>query len=333
MKDLYKILDVEKNAGQPEIKKAYRNLAKKYHPDKNQDRPEIIEKFKEVNSAFEILGDSEKRKMYDEFGEMSTKPGFDPQNARQYANSRSGVNWGSNRNSSFHDQDDFLSFIFGDIFSNFRQPGRANFKAEDTNANVKLDFLQAIRGDLVEINIPSKGECPACHGRNQHNHCYICNNSGLINIDKTLKVRIPPGATNGKKIRLKGHGETGKQGGMPGDLILTIGVNLHPYFQRKEDNVHLEVPITIEKAMFGSKLSLETPLGKSVKITIPKGSQGGTVLRVRGHGVQKKDGTKGDFIIHLTLILPSKIEKNMEKAAKTLSKGVNLELPDGINYL
>jgi molecular chaperone DnaJ len=343
MKDLYKILGVSKTADTKTIKKSYRSLAKKYHPDHNPDNTRAQDRFKEVNSAFEVLGDEEKRKLYDEFGEMATKPNFNPEQARQYTSSRQrsgGFNFNSSQN--FSGQDDFLSFIFGkgsgagSGFGGFGGRSNESLKGKDYYRDLHLELLQATRGDQVDLAHKYQDRCPHCGGSGSDSNntiCTFCFGQGTTVSEKHLKVRIPPGTIEGNKIRIKGHGQVSDYGGQAGDLILTIYVKPHKYFYRKDDDIHIDLPITIEKALFGCKVKLTTPLDKTIKLTVPNGSKGDTQLRVRGHGVQKKGSSCGDFIIHLHLQLPDPEKKGVAKAAKILSRGVSLDLPVGITYI
>ncbi|MDA3863599.1 MAG: DnaJ domain-containing protein [Deltaproteobacteria bacterium] len=360
MKDLYKILGVKKDASQKEIKKAYRKLAKQYHPDHNSSEASQ-NKFKEVGAAFEILGDEEKRKLYDEYGEMSTKPGFDPEQARKYANFKqknTGFSWGNTGGgeSHFNSEDDFFSFIFGDMFGGkSSSPGgfgsfggfgnkggyranlnnqRGNIKGKDLNSSIELNFLTAIRGGLVEVPIKYSQKCPTCAGTGQSGGtmCSTCLGKGVHERKKNLKVKIPPGATTGKKIRLRGMGQNSPYGGEAGDLLLKLKIKPHPWFTKKGSDIYLTLPITPDKAVNGCKVSLKTPLGKQIKLTIPAGSQGGTSLRVKGHGVQSKKG-HGDFFIELQIALPEKIkDETVKQALALISKNVKLELPPDIQY-
>ncbi len=354
MRDLYQILGVTREATPDEIKKAYRKLAMKLHPDRTNNDPKKSDKFKEISAAFDVLGDPEKRKLYDEFGEMATRQGFDPEQARQYTQAREasggGFRWNGTQGSDVHSTDDFLKFIFGDMFgggSGFGAAGAgfgaagAGFGAagagRDLAQTLQLDFLQAIRGDQMEIRLRYQDRCPACGGRGQRRGsgaCTTCGGQGTQIVDRTLKIRIPPGAEDGRKLRIRHQGSAAGPGGTPGDLVLTIQVQPHPYYTRKERDVHLTLPITVEKALAGAKLKLETPLGKTIRLTVPAGSQQGTQLRVLGHGVQGngKDPA-GDFIITLKIQLPSRITPELREAARLLSQDVALELPGQMQYV
>lgn len=355
MRDLYQILGVPKTATADEIKKAYRKLAMKYHPDRTANDPSKAEKFKEITAAFEILGDPEKRKLYDEFGEMATRPGFDPNQARAYANARQasgGVHWNmGDSGEGFASADDFINFIFGDILgknSKFRysssfdsasdsfdfMPGTS--PGEDLQQELELDFLQAVRGDQIDIRLRYQDHCPTCGGRGIRRGkqwCTDCAGSGTQVVDRTLKVRIPPGAENGKKLRIRHQGTAGR-GGMPGDLVLLIHVKPHPFFTRKDRDIYVTVPITLEKALLGTKLKLETPLGKTIRLTIPPGSHPDTQLRIPGHGVQAYGNQPaGDLIVTIKIQLPDRITNTMRNAARELSRDVKLELPAGMQYV
>jgi len=357
MRDLYQILGVTRTATPDEVKKAYRKLAMKFHPDRTDNDPKKSEKFKEITAAFDVLGDPEKRKLYDEFGEMATRPGFDPEQARQYTQAREasggGFNWGGTQGSGVNSSDDFLKFIFGDMFgggaggASFRSsggfeglggsPGFGAARGRDLAQTLTLDFLQAIRGDQMEIHLRYQDRCPACGGRGARRGtgaCTTCGGQGTQIFDRTLKVRIPPGADDGRKMRIRNQGAAAAPGGVPGDLVLTIRVEPHPYYTRKERDVHVTVPITIEKALLGTKLKLETPLGKSIRLTVPPGSPQGAQLRVPGHGVQGNcNEPAGDFIITLKIQLPARITPAMREAARLLSEDVTLELPGQMQYV
>ncbi len=366
MRDLYQILGVERTATPDEIKKAYRKLAMKFHPDRTDNDPKKSEKFKEITAAFDVLGDPGKRKLYDEFGELATRPGFDPEQARQYAQAREatggGFNWSQAQGSGVHSTDDFLKFIFGDLFgggrgggggfgtdfgtgfgtgpgfgSPFGSAGAAGASPRDLQQELSLDFLQAVRGDQVEIRLRYQDRCPACGGRGGRRNsgaCATCGGQGTQIIDRTLKVRIPPGAEDGRKLRIRHQGAAAGPGGSPGDLVLTIRVAPHPYFTRRDRDILVTVPITLEKALAGARLKLETPLGKSIRLTVPPGSGPGAQLRVPGHGVQGSGcEPPGDFIITLKIQLPARITPERMEAARLLSEDVALELPGQMQYV
>ncbi len=354
MRDLYQILGVSRTATAEEIKKAYRKLAMKYHPDRTDNDPSKSEKFKEITAAFEILGDPEKRKLYDEFGEMATRPGFDPEQARAYANARQsagGFSWSSaGSGAGFESADDFINFIFGDIFGRRSGPrfasgfgGMEDFgfpgtgRSRDLEQELELDFLQAVRGDQLDVRLRYRDRCPVCGGRGARrgeNVCSACGGTGTQMVDRTLKVRIPPGAEDGKKLRIRQQGTAAGPGQTPGDLVLAIRVKPHPYFTRKGRDVHVTVPITLEKAFSGAKLKLETPLGKTIRLTVPPGARPDMQLRVSGHGVQASgDAPAGDFIVTIKIQLPERITQDMREAARVLSRDVKLELPPGMQYV
>ena len=360
MRDLYQILGVERSASPDEVKKAYRKLAMKFHPDRTDNDPKKSERFKEITAAFDVLGDPEKRKLYDEFGEMATRPGFDPEQARQYVHAREatggGFRWDPGQGGGMGSADDFLKFIFGDMFgrgADFGSGGSAGFgsagfgsapgpgfgsaRSRDLLQELTLDFLQAVRGDQVEIRLRYQDRCPACGGRGGRRNsgvCTACGGQGTQIIDRTLKVRIPPGAEDGRKLRIRGQGSVAGPGGAPGDLVLTIRVAAHPYYTRRDRDVLVTVPITLEKALEGARLKLETPLGKTIRLTVPPGSSQGTQLRVPGHGVQACGAeSAGDLIIQLKIQLPARITPGQREAARLLSEDVTLELPGQMQYV
>lgn len=307
-KDYYKILGVSKNATKDEIKKAYRNLARKYHPDLNPDNKESEEKFKEVQEAHEVLSDEEKRKTYDMFGSAEFRPGGRT-TWRRAGTEQGGFEYSYNAN-------DFPGFedIFKDIFG-FASEGRAgksrgdafrdifNYAAEKTSrgrdleSEIEIDFNTAIRGGVRDISI----------SRQRRN-----------NIDtEKLSVKIPAGVDNGSRIRVQGKGETG--GGAKGDLYLRIKVKPHPIFRRKGDDIHLEVPVTFYEAALGKNIEIPTIDGRA-EITIPAGVQNGTKLRLKGKGVTNlKTKALGDQYIEIKIVMPDKIDESDRKRFEDLA--------------
>ena len=299
-KDLYSILGVSKNAGENEIKSAYRKLARKYHPDLNKDNKEAAERFKEISCAYDILGDKEKRKKYDNKEiDCDGKPtgfgaggfgGGNPFGNRGYQSYTSG---------GFGDSSFDFSDIFGsDIFSKFANAGSsspfgAGFggtqqmrsrKGNDINYTMKIDFLSAANGDSKTVNI---------NGKN-------------------INVKIPQGSVDGQTLRLKGLGEQGFNGGPNGDVLITLRVEKHPYFTLDDKTIMMELPITLKEAILGAKITVPTVSGK-VALNIPPYASTGDKLRLKGKGVKG-----GDQIVVLNVIMPKEKNSSLEDVLKTL---------------
>jgi DnaJ-class molecular chaperone len=312
-RDFYKSLGVSRDASPEEIKKAYRRLAKELHPDRNPDDKAAEERFKEVSSAYDVLSDPEKRKLYDEFGEMGLREGFDPEAYRAARQGFGAGGRGFGGAGGFDIGDIFgaaakaggrggaghFEFNLEDLFG-VGGPGpgayaRAPRRGADLESEITVDFRDAVLGCTKELSLRSaEGE-------------------------RTFKVRIPPGVRNEGKIRLRGQGGQGLQGGPAGDLVLTVRVRRHPYFSMKGKQLHVTVPVTPLEAYAGAKVSVPTPEG-SVQLTVPAGSKNGTKLRLRGKGVAQKGGRRGDLIAHLEIVLPNAKSQEVEEALKTVEE-------------
>ena len=281
MSNPYQVLGVTKEADGDTIKKAFKKLARKYHPDVNQD-PKAIEKFKEVNSAYDTLGDPSKRKLYDRFGDASTRPGFDP-NGFQGFGGGSPFGHGSN-------MEDMLSSIFGGGGGGgFRGPRRG----PDQQLQVNVDPILSFTGGEQSIRVPSPSG-PA----------------------QQVKIRIPAGATDGSTLRLKGSGLPPRGGGACGDLLIRLNVHAHAVFRRNGDDLEMDLPITILEALKGGPIAAPTPTGP-VKINVPAGAQSGQRLRLRGKGVQRPS-SPGNLYIVLRPSIPETISPEALEAAEVL---------------
>ncbi len=301
-KKLYDALGVRPGAETSEIKKAYRKIAKKYHPDKNPGDEAAEAKFKEASAAYEVLSDSEKRALYDEFGEESLRQGFDAEQARAYkqwqnmggSQGRSANFNGFSGGGGFDPQD-----IFGDLFGfGRRAPGGARaanvpLRGDDARAELTIDFMTAVLGGERSIRF-SDG--------------------------KDLQVRIPAGAKDGGTLRLRGQGNPGVNGGPAGDLLLKLHVSPHPLYRREDNDLHMDVPITIVEAIQGGEAIVPTPTGE-VKLKIPRGAQSGKKLRLKGKGVARKGKDAGDLYVHLTIHAPENVtqSKELEEALKVIA--------------
>jgi curved DNA-binding protein len=303
--DLYKDLGVSRAASQDEIKKAYRKLAAQFHPDRNPNNKGAEERFKAVNRAHQVLGDAQKRALYDEFGEMALREGFDADAARAYTRARSpfsGAGRGGSGGFSFEDilGNGNIGDIFGDMFrgGGGRAPRRTSSKGMDLTSEVSVDLLSAIRGTQVLVSV---------HGTDG------------------IQVRIPPGAGDGDKVRVAGHGMPGQMGGPAGDLLLTVRVQPHPVFERDGLDLKMDLPLSPGEAFDGAKVTVPTPDG-DVTLKVPKGTQSGQVTRLRGKGVQRKDKV-GDLYVRFIVKLPAQASKAVAKAIAELDEALMREPP------
>jgi len=277
--DPYTVLGVKKDASQDEIQKAYRRLAKKLHPDLNPGNEQAEERFKEVSAAYDLLGDPDKRARFDR-GEIDAS-GMERPRQRYYRDFAEGGAYASDAGfADFAGVDDILSQMFG-------REGRANIRmrGSDVHYRLELDFLDAINGGKRQITLPDSS---------------------------ALDVNIPPGTRDGQILRLRGKGRPGMGGGPPGDALVEIEVRPHRIFTRKGDDIHVDLPISLGEAVLGGKVKVPTPSG-TVTMTVPKWANTGTVLRLRGKGVPRIDGSRGDEFVTLKVMLPEKPDPELEK--------------------
>ncbi len=301
-KNLYHVLGVSKDAADSEIKSAYRKLARKYHPDLNKDDKAAAEKFKEISCAYDVLGDKEKRKKYDN-GEIDCdgKPtgfgaGFGG-GYQQYnyggGNPFGGAGGFGGNGGGF----DFSSIFGEDIFSQFGGAGQGGFsgrarrprKGEDINYTMQIDFLTAAQGAEKTVNLNGK----------------------------SINVKIPAGTQNGQTLRLKGLGHPSMSGGDNGDVLITMNVGSHPYFSADGLNILLELPITMKEAVLGAKVTIPTISGK-VAVNVPPYSTSGEKLRIKGKGIKTKSA-QGDEIVTLKIVAPKTKNAELEKALSALA--------------
>ncbi|MHB8898838.1 MAG: DnaJ C-terminal domain-containing protein [Thermoguttaceae bacterium] len=306
-KDYYKVLEVGRNASQEEINKAYRNLARKYHPDLNPEDKTAKQKFQQVQAAYEILGDPQKREMYDRYGSSFETAGGGP---------RPGGSWSANPSGGFSFEDaDFSQFFgdrfgagggatgFEDIFSQFTQASSRGRKSQggsrrrgtDLRHEITVPFAMAVQGGQMQLSLARP--------------------TGQA---ETISVKIPPGIDDGKKIRLRGQGETAPHGGPAGDLILTVHIAPHPFFRRNGKHLQLTVPVTFAEAALGAKVDIPTPKG-TVTLKVPPCTSGGSKLRVKAHGVAAKDGP-GDLIAEVQIVMPRKLDDETRAAIERLAR-------------
>jgi DnaJ-class molecular chaperone len=283
--DPYTTLGVNKGATQDEIQKAYRRLAKKLHPDLNPGNKAAEEKFKEISAAYDLLGDPDKRARFDR-GEIDASGAERPRQQQYYRDFADQDGWSAyTSNSGFADFGDYAGAedILSEIFGREGRAGRRR-RGQDVRYHLELSFLDAVNGGKQSIILPD---------------------------GSTLDVNIPPGTRDGQILRLRGKGRPGVGDGPPGDALIEISVLPHPYFTRKGDDIYLDLPISLKEAVLGAKVKVPTP-GGTVTVAVPKWSNTGRVLRLKGRGVPRADGSKGDEYIKLMLMLPEKPDPKLE---------------------
>jgi molecular chaperone DnaJ len=366
-RDYYEVLGVAKNVPEEELKKAYRKLAMKHHPDRNPGDKTSEEKFKEAKEAYEMLSDPEKRAAYDRFGHA----GVDP-------------NAGGAGGQDFSGFADAFGDIFGDIFGASRGKsgaggGRSNvYRGSDLRYAMEITLEQAAAGFSTEIRVPSwescttcegtgakpgtKAEtcktcggqgqvrmqqgffsiqqtCPSCHGSGKTipNPCKPCDGVGRVRKQKTLEVKIPAGIDDGMRIRSAGNGEPGLNGGPPGDLYVEISVKVHRVFQRDGDDLHCEVPVGFARAALGGSIDVPTLNGRA-SFDLPEGTQTGKTFRLRSKGIKNvRSGVQGDLYCHVLLETPVKLSDHQKKILKSfedsLEEGGTHHSPHSKNWM
>jgi DnaJ-class molecular chaperone len=281
--DPYTTLGVKKDATQDEIQKAYRRLAKKLHPDLNPGNKAAEEKFKELSAAYDLLGDPDKRARFDR-GEIDAS-GMERPRQQYYRDFADQGGWSAyTSNAGFSDFGDYggAEDILSEIFGRGGRAGRR--RGQDVHYHLDLSFLDTVNGGKQSIVLPD---------------------------GSALDVNIPPGTRDGQILRLKGKGGPGVGDGPPGDALIEISVLPHPYFTRKGDDIYLDLPISLKEAVLGTKVKVPTPSG-AVTVSVPKWSSTGRVLRLKGRGVPRPDGSRGDQYVTLKLVLPQKPDPKLE---------------------
>ncbi|MFI1160574.1 molecular chaperone DnaJ [Streptomyces sioyaensis] len=348
-KDYYKVLGVPKDATEAEIKKAYRKLAREYHPDANKGDAKAEERFKEISEANDILGDSKRRKEYDEaralFGNGGFRPG--PGGGGGSFNFDLGDLFGGSQGQGGGGGfGGGLGDVFGGLFNRGGAGTRTHARrGQDIESEVTLSFTEAVDGATVPLRMSSQAPCKACSGTGDKNGtprvcptcvgtgqvsrgtgggfsltdpcgdckgrgliaqdaCEVCKGSGRATSARTMQVRIPAGVSDGQRIRLRGKGAPGEQGGPAGDLYVVVHVDAHPVFGRKGDNLTLTVPVTFPEAALGGEVKVPTLGGPPVTLKLPAGTPNGRTMRARGKGATRKDGTRGDLLVTIEVLVP-----------------------------
>jgi curved DNA-binding protein len=314
--DLYKELGVSKTASADEIKKVYKKLAGQLHPDRNPGDQKVEARFKAVNRAYQVLHDPEKRRLYDEFGEESLREGFNAAATRAYRNAAQAAGARRARGGGINFEDlagagagggfgDLLGELFGGgAARSSRRGGGATVKGQDVASEVAIDFVSAIRGAELSLRLQNGGEA--------------------------VTVRVPPGAGEGDKVRVAGHGAPSMAGGPPGDLVITVRVNPHPYFERDGLDLYLNLPITVGEAHRGAKVRVPTPDGP-VTLSVPKHAQSGQEARLKGKGV-KRAGKQGDLYVRFLVKLPALDSPAVDEAVDALEAAMTGDVRGGLHF-
>lgn len=359
-KDYYQILGVDKNATKEEIKKAYKKLAKKHHPDLNKDDPEATEKFKEINEAAAVLGDDEKRAQYDQFG--STYEQFS--GGRGFDFSDFGFDFGGSSGGMF-DFGDIFDQLFGAGFGGGRRTRRASRRGSDLRYDIEITLEEAAEGISKNLTIPRLAkceecngsgaksdsdivECPdcggsgavrktqrtpfgmfsttstcrKCHGQGKYirEECPTCDGTGVVKQTRKLEVKIPAGAEQGTNLRMSGEGEAGQKGAEQGDLFIVIHVKEHDLFERHGDDIFVKVDIPFTTAALGGEIQVPTLKGKA-KLKIHSGTQSGTVFKMRDLGIPYLHGSGvGDELVQVDISIPKKLSSKQKQLLQEFEK-------------
>lgn len=363
-RDFYEVLGVQKGASDADLKKAYRRLARDLHPDKNKDDPKAAEKFKEVNEAYDVLKDAEKKAAYDQFGHAAFEGGMG----------------GGGRGAGGPEFSSAFSDVFDDLFGDFMGGqrrgggGRARTRGSDLRYNLKINLEDAYTGKETTISVPGSvacdscdgtgGEggaepvncptcsgmgkvraqqgfftiertCPTCGGRGQtiKNPCRVCQGQGRVAKSRSLQVRIPEGVENGTRIRLAGEGEAGQRGGPPGDLYIFLEMAEHPLFERDGMDLFCRIPVPMTTAALGGEIEAPTIDGGKSRVKIPAGSQSGKQLRLRAKGMpQLRGGKFGDLYLELQVETPVNLTAHQKELLQMFEQASKENSPESEDF-
>ena len=321
-KNYYDILGVKRDASEKEIKQAYRRLARKYHPDVNPGDKSAEATFKQINEAYEVLSDKEKRGKYDRFGDQWQYADQFAQEGRQQTFYR---DFGSGGTTSSHFTEGDLDGLFDEMLGGTRtrtfhrraQPRRG----QNIESPIEVTLEEAYHGTSRTISLRVGEPCTSCQGtgRIQNVPCSACRGSGVMTKVKRLEVKIPPGVNNGSRVRIAGKGQPG-YGGANGDLYLIISVRSHPQFERKGDDLHVEVTVPLTVAILGGEIQVPTPKGK-LALKVPSETQNGRVFRLAGQGISHLgNSSRGDILAKIKVVLPTKLSTEEKELFKQLSE-------------
>jgi len=364
-RDYYEVLGVAKDADENTIKRAYRKLAMKYHPDRNPDDKAASENFREVTEAYEVLTDENKRSRYDQYGHA----GVDEQMQDFWGRG------GAQDSHAFRDFGDMFGDVFGDMFG-FGGAGGRGGRGADLRYNLSMTLEEAAKGREVELKIPKnetcgncngsgarpgsnpvpcntcgghgqvqmqqgffavRRTCPTCHGAGTRieSPCVKCGGAGRVKVTKKLKIKVPVGVYDGAQVRVSGEGEAGQQGGPAGDLYVVIALKDHQIFEREGADLYCTMPVTFPQASLGSEVDAPTLDGR-IKIKIPAGTEGGRVFRLRGHGVPdvRNNGQKGDLYVRVQIAVPKKMSTRQAELLREFANETGDEVyPERSSFL
>ncbi|MGK5629943.1 molecular chaperone DnaJ [Streptomyces sp. URMC 123] len=373
-KDLYKVLGVPKDATEAEIKKAYRKLAREFHPDANKGDTAAEERFKEISEANDVLADPKRRKEYDEaralFGNGGFRPGPGGAGGPGGFNFDLGDLFGGAQGPGTGGFGGGLGDVFGGLFNRGGATGTRvqPRRGQDIESEVTLSFTEAVDGATVPLRMSSSAACKACSGTGDKNGtprvcptcvgtgqvsrgsgggfsltdpcvdckgrgliaehpCDVCRGSGRATSARTMQVRIPAGVSDGQRIRLRGKGAPGERGGPAGDLYVVVHVGEHPVFGRKGDNLTVTVPVTLPEAALGAEVKVPTLNGPPVTLKLPAGTPNGRTMRARGKGATRKDGTRGDLLVTVEVVVPKNLDDKAREALESYREATAGEDP------
>jgi molecular chaperone DnaJ len=320
-RDYYQILGVSRKASEAEIKKAYRRLARKYHPDVNPGNQEAEKRFKEIQEAYGVLSDAERRKQYDTFGTVDGDDGFGPFHRQQAGK------WGSPGGfrvdlggGGFQD----LGDLFGDLFGGRGRQRSTTRRRDgaDQEMTVAVDFIDAARGSTVTLPVQRQVRCSTCRGsgRTESSRCLSCHGAGFVISTERLRVKIPEGVDDGNRIRVAGKGAEGLHGGKDGNLYVRVTVRPHPFFDRDGDNILTTVPVTFPEAYRGAEIEVGTIHGP-VRAKLPAGTSSGRTFRLRGKGMRNmKTRAYGDHLYTVQIVVPEVLSPAGQDSARRVAE-------------